>query len=95
MRDNRDYFQRQIAKHLRNYPLEKYEHADVRHGVSEQYLVIIGRRHRMTVQDRMRLAQMNDDLDGILVMTYDMLLDRIIDGTRDGHRYGWWGYWSY
>ena len=93
IRDNRDYFQRQISKQLRKFQLEKHEHNNSRHGVSEHYIVIIGRRYAMTIEDRMRLAQMNDDLDGIAVMTYDMLLDRIVDATREHGSYGWRSYW--
>jgi hypothetical protein len=42
--------------------------------------VIIGRRSSMGVGERLRLAQMNDDLPGITILTYDVLLDWLLSG---------------
>lgn len=47
-------------------------------GFSDRYLVIAGRRHTMTIRDRILLAQMNDDLHRIKIMTYDVLLDGLL-----------------
>ncbi len=44
-------------------------------GFKDRYIVIAGRRNTMTVPDRILLAQMNDDLHGIQIITYDVLLD--------------------
>jgi hypothetical protein len=42
-----------------------------------RYLVIAGRRASMTIDDRLRLSQMNNDLQDIKIVTYDVLIDRI------------------
>lgn len=42
------------------------------------YYVIVGRRTFLRVPERLRLEQMNDDLANIKIMTYDVLIDRLI-----------------
>jgi len=53
-------------------------------GVHDSFLVIAGRRDHMDVSKRLRLAQMNQDLNGIRIMTYDTILERaFIRATKD------------
>ncbi|MDQ3820454.1 MAG: DUF4263 domain-containing protein [Acidobacteriota bacterium] len=59
-------------------------------GFKDRYIVIAGRRNTMTVPDRILLAQMNDDLHGIQIITYDVLLDwllSMIAGTDKNYPY--------
>lgn len=42
------------------------------------YRVIAGRRTEMRVAERLRLAQMNDDLANIKILTYDAILDELM-----------------
>jgi hypothetical protein len=50
----------------------------MKHDFSDEYLVIAGRRSDLTGSDRLRLAQMNDDLNCIRVITYDVLIDALV-----------------
>jgi hypothetical protein len=43
-----------------------------------QFVVLAGRRMGLTVQEQLRLAQMNDDLLNIRIKTYDTILDRLV-----------------
>jgi hypothetical protein len=52
-------------------------------GFSLRFIAIAGRRNTMTVADRILLAQMNDDLDGIEIITYDVLLDWLLDAIAN------------
>jgi hypothetical protein len=82
VKTNRDYLARQIERHLVREPLSDHQEPTLRYGFAEDYQIFIGRRNSMSIEDRLLLAQMNDDLDGILIMTYDTLLDRLVEASR-------------
>ena len=91
---NRDYFTRELEKRLQNFgPFDEHEENTLRYGFRERYSVLIGRRSTLRIEDRILLAQMNEDLNNISIMTYDMLLDRIVDASRDHGGYGWHSNW--
>ena len=76
---NQDYLCRQIQEFLRDVPEYGEEvRGSLQYGFLEQYRVFIGRRNSMSIADRLRLSQMNEDLHEISVMTYDVLLDQIV-----------------
>jgi hypothetical protein len=78
VKTNRNYLCRDLEKYLLSLgSLQEHEEPSFRFGFSESYYVVIGQRNVMTVDNRLLLAQMNDDLNGISVITYDMLLNRI------------------
>jgi hypothetical protein len=100
--NNRMYMQQVFAK-ITTEELAKANDGDswvikslrgVAHGFSDRYLVIAGRRNTMSVPDRILLSQMNDDLHGIKIITYDVLLEWLlssISGADDlsfYHRHG-------
>lgn len=84
--ENRDYLARDLQTRLGDH-LEKggtdcdtiapVQRALIHH-FRVVYFVVAGRRRRMRVADRLRLAQMNDDLTNIEIITYDGILDRIM-----------------
>jgi hypothetical protein len=44
----------------------------------------------MSIQDRLRLAQMNHDLHGIRIVTYDTLIDALVRRTiSDEYESSW------
>jgi hypothetical protein len=45
------------------------------HGFRDNYVVIAGRRESMTIPNRLLLGQMNNDLNGVRIMTYDTIVD--------------------
>jgi hypothetical protein len=47
-------------------------------GFADRYLVVAGRRLSMTIADRLRLTQMNDDLKGIQIITYDAIIEELL-----------------
>jgi hypothetical protein len=47
-------------------------------GFQDRYLIIVGRREGMRIEDRLALEQMNHDLLNIRIITYDVLLDGIL-----------------
>jgi len=58
----------------------------ISYGFIDEYIVVAGRRNSMTMEDRLRLSQMNRDLDRIKVITYDVLMDSIFR-ELDRNRY--------
>jgi hypothetical protein len=44
-------------------------------GFYDYYVIVIGRRHTMTIDERVRLQRMNEDTRGVKIVTYDMLID--------------------
>lgn len=95
MKVNRTYLQTNLHKLLveneikdlaskEKQPIELKD--AITHGFSEHYIVVAGRRNSMNVKDRLRLSQMNDDLDNIKIITYDVLLDRLLYnlGSNEG-----------
>lgn len=91
--NNRSYFQRQIQNEICKFQLKEGEFTNVNYGLCEYYFVIIGRRNTMKIEDRLRLAQMNDDLDSVFVLTYDMFLDDIVAATSKHGSIDRIGYW--
>jgi hypothetical protein len=89
--NNRMYFQQILATILaeemrkvkRNWRIDQRRRGllgedGLEGGFKDRYLVIAGRRNTMSVPDRILLAQMNDDLHGIQIITYDVLLDWLL-----------------
>lgn len=52
------------------------------YGFGERYFVTAGRRAKMTITERLRLSQMNSALHPIQVITYDVLLERLLWGIK-------------
>lgn len=46
-------------------------------GFVDQYLLVIGRRHTMSAEERLRLQRMNED-SGFKIITYDVFLDSLL-----------------
>ena len=93
--DNRGYLQHQLRRLLSEEfavtPLEisemdKYFREPLDHGINygflDRYVVIAGRRASMTVSQRLRLAQMNNDLNGIQIISYDALVEDVLNLRR-------------
>jgi len=63
----------------------------LQYGFSSRYIVIAGRRGAMSMSQRLRLERMNQDLNGIEIMTFDELMDRFLHRLRwlknSGHQY--------
>lgn len=61
------------------------------YGFIDVYLIIAGRHRDLSVGDVIRLTQMNEDLAGISIITYDKLIERLIRPSGlfwDGR--SWW-----
>ncbi len=56
-------------------------------GLGENYLIIAGRHRDLSVADMIRLAQMNDDLNDIAIVTYDKVIENLVWG----HGFWWDG----
>ncbi len=47
----------------------------ITHRVSYKFMIIIGRRDLLTIENRIQLEQMNDSLNSISILTYDALIE--------------------
>ena len=93
-RDNRQYLQQTLQRiaaddteavaHRRADAVDRFLSDGSRflgclsHGFTDRYLIVCGRRATMSVTDRLRLSQMNEDLQRIKIITYDVLMDALI-----------------
>lgn len=89
---NRSFFIDEIQRYLEEEPIDEI-HSSTRDrlirelaacGMHDRYLVIAGRREDMSREDRLLLGQMNLDLQGIGVISYDVVRHAII--TNAGQR---------
>jgi hypothetical protein len=68
---------------LMTHKLGKADIEDIRNlalrGIRPRYLIICGRRANLTTMDRIRLTEMNEDLRNIHVITYDVILEELLD----------------
>ncbi len=89
---NRDYVARDIlARWTEGVDVESFDDSREQdflrerllHHFTVYYYVIVGRRNKLHVPELLRLAQMNDDLANIRIITYDTMLDRLLkEATR-------------
>jgi hypothetical protein len=93
--ENRDFLTRRLRDIITHRQLEtgqRFRYLEMfsddpfeRHFDSE-YLVIAGRHRGLSTDDAVRFAQLNEDLSGIHVLTYDKLIERVRDiADRDRH----------
>lgn len=82
---NREYFARDLLTRWMERGASEADSRDlylrqklVNHFAVE-YKVLAGRRNQMRVAERLRLAPMNDDLANIKILTYDAILDELMD----------------
>ena len=68
--------QEEESDHSRRYHRERMT-VGITHGFKDRYLVVAGRRQSMTVAERIRLTQMNDDLQDVRIITYDALIEDV------------------
>lgn len=73
-----------IAKYIRVLRRGSSIAERLAHGMREYYFVVAGRRTSMTVANRLLLAQMNQDLQGIGIFTYDSILERLLAKATHG-----------
>jgi hypothetical protein len=52
---------------------------DFRHGFTHQYIVVAGRHRDLSSKESVRLTQMNEDLAGIAIITYDKIIARLLE----------------
>jgi len=55
------------------------------YGFVARYVVLAGRRAKLRIADRCHMSQLNDDTQNIWVMTYDTLLEGLLDRIERGH----------
>jgi len=82
---NRDYFARDLylrwVERSGDLDIDSRDLAVCRKLLNHfavEYRVLAGRRTQMRVAERLRLAQMNDDLANIKILTYDAILDELM-----------------
>ena len=95
---NRAYFVDELRRALEAEPPLHENHSSTRNhllryivdGIHERYLVVVGRRESLSKSDRLLLGQMNHDLQGIAIVTYDVIINVLIRNSRlRGHRSAW------
>lgn len=82
---NRAFFLEELRRALESTSPEHENHFQTQSrlirnlslGTHERYMVIGGRRQLLSQEDRVLLGQMNQDFQGIVVITYDVILDAL------------------
>ena len=69
----------------------RIEHFGLDYGFYARYYCVIGRREHLTIKDNILLGQMNHDLSGISIITYDVLLEKFINQLKKA-KYGFKNY---
>ncbi|MES1242112.1 MAG: Shedu anti-phage system protein SduA domain-containing protein [Acidobacteriota bacterium] len=65
-----------------NGEVEEAADCMARVGFGERYLIIAGRRHSLSMLDRLRLERLNEESRQTSIVTYDDLLDRFLRRVR-------------
>lgn len=95
---NRAYFIDELRRALEAEFPEHENHArtrdrlirDIVDGIHDRYVVVAGRRESLSKADKLLLGQMNRDLQGIAIITYDVIIDAVLRSSRlRGYRSKW------